>query len=155
MEIGNEMKQTLDLPDVSQVGIVVKDLDKSINYFEKLGLGPFIRPELKFTEKICYGKPAEFEVALGFCSLGSIEMELIQPVSGESIYHEYLETSGEGLHHLGFDVQDMDARLERYQKMGLKVILLVRREGGGAAYLDTGKTGGVIIELIQRESRRA
>ena len=139
MEIDNEIKQKLDLPDVSQIGVVVKDLEKSIAYFESLGLGPFIRPELKFTEKYCYGKPAEFELALGFCSLGSIEMELIQPVSGESIYHEHLEKCGEGLHHLGFDVQDMDARLERYQKMGLKVILLARREEGGGAYLDTGK----------------
>ena len=155
MEIGNEIKQTLDLPDVSQIGIVVKDLDKTIDYYEKvLGLGPFVRPEITFIEKFYDDTAADFEMEMAFCSLGPLEMELIQPVTPPTVYHDFLEKRGEGLHHLGFDVKDMEERLRRYRKMGIKVMQMGRTKVGGFAYLDTEGIGGVLIELIQRAGRR-
>jgi methylmalonyl-CoA/ethylmalonyl-CoA epimerase len=157
--IGVELRQALDLPGVSQIGIVVEDLDKVIAYFESLGIGPFVRPNLKYVDIVQYGQPAdyEFEIALAFCSVGNVEMELVQPISEPSIYWDFLRSKGEGLHHLGFDVDDIHARLERYRKMGIETILSGRSQTGEAiaAYLDTASIGGVYFELLQRKARRA
>lgn len=156
MGSSEQIKETLDLPSVSQVGIIVRDMDKAISYYEKVwGVGPFVRPEIVITDKLYHGLPTDYVSIMGFCSLGSIEMELIQPISGPSIHLDFLQKRGEGLHHLGFDVKDMDSRVERYRKMGIEVTLSGRTSAGGFAYLDTEIIGGVIIELIQRKGRRA
>lgn len=156
MEIDHEMREKLRLPDVSQIGVVVRDLDKTIEYYEKvLSLGPFVRLEFPFTETFYYGKPVDSLWTLGFCSLGPVELELIQPITGPSVYEDFLKEKGEGIHHLGFDVKDMDEKLAICQKMGIQVI----QNGWGAtcrfAYLDTVRIGGITIELVEREGRRA
>ncbi len=155
-----EMRQTLDLPEMSQIGIVVKDLERAIGFYEDtLGLGPFTRSGVDFNlvfETIeLRGERVETEFLMGFAALGSLELELIQPVRGPSLYREFLERGGEGLHHLCFDVDDLDERLKRYRSMGLPTLMEGRTPNGGFAYLDTEKIGGVIIELVQRPSRRA
>jgi len=156
--INENLFKKLELPPVSQIGVVVKDMDKTIEHYEKvLGLGPFVRPDVTFKEKHYYGKPVNSEWIMGFCSLGSVELELIQPITGPTIYHDFLQEKGEGLHHLGFDVKDIDKKLALCKEMGIKSIsngtamdMAARFE-----YLDTTEIGGVIFELIQREKRRA
>jgi methylmalonyl-CoA/ethylmalonyl-CoA epimerase len=156
MEIRGEKMQSLDLPNLSQVGIIVRDLDKAIAYYEKVwGVGSFIRPEIIITDKFYYGSQVDYVSIMGFCSFGSMEMELIQPVTGPSIHLDFLKKKGEGLHHFGFDVKDLDLRLERYREMGINVIQSGRTSQGGFAYLDTQSIGGVVVELIQRKARRA
>ncbi len=155
-----EMRQTLDLPEMSQIGIVVKDLERAIEYYEDtLGFGPFTRSGVDFNLVFDYielrGERVETEFLMGFAALGSLELELIQPVRGPSLYREFLERGSEGLHHLCFDVDDLDERLKRYRSMGLPALMEGRTPNGGFAYLDTEKIGGVIIELVQRPSRRA
>lgn len=156
METDHEMRERLRLPDVSQIGVVVRDLDKTIEYYEKvLSLGPFVGLEFPFTETFYYGKSVDSRWMLGFCSLGPVELELIQPVTGPSVYEDFLKEKGEGIHHLGYDVKDMDEKLAICQKMGIQVI----QNGWGATcrfvYLDTVRIGGIVIELIEREGRRA
>lgn len=156
MELGKEMKEMLKLPEVSQIGIVVHDLKKAVAYYERvLGLGPFVLPEIHYTDKYYYGKPINSEWVMAFCSLGPIELELIQPITRPTIYHDFLEEKGEGIHHLGFDVKDMDVRLADCQRMGIKILQSGRTPYGGFAYLDTTQIGGAICELIQRRARRA
>ena len=156
MKLGKEIKDILKLPEVSQVGIVVRDLKKTVAYYERvLGLGPFVLPEIHYTDKHYYGKPVDSEWLMAFCSLGPIELELIQPITRPTIYHDFLAEKGEGIHHLGFDVKDMDVRLADCQRMGIKILQIGRTPYGGFAYLDTAQTGGAICELIQRRARRA
>lgn len=154
MEINIELKEKLNLPAMSQIGIVVRDLDRAVTYYEKLGLGPFVKPEISYTDIFYHGRPVTAKWIMGFCSLGQIEMELAQPVSGPNVYQDFLEVKGEGIHHLGFDVKNMDERLERYGKMGIRVLQSGRTPYGGFAHLDITDIG-VIIEIIQRKSRRA
>jgi len=156
MKIDQKIRDKLHLPDISQVGMVVKDMDKTIEYYEKvLGLGPFVRPEISYIEKFYYGKPVDSTWIMGFCSLGPVELELIQPVIGPTVYHDFLKEKGEGIHHLGFDVKDMDEKIALCKKMGIQIIQSGRGSTSCFAYLDTVEIGGVIFELIQRESRRA
>ncbi|MDO9542009.1 MAG: VOC family protein, partial [Kiritimatiellia bacterium] len=154
MEINKELKEKLNLPAMSQICIAVRDLDRAVAYYESLGLGPFVKPEISYTDVFYHGRPVTSKWIMGFCSLGQIEMELSQPVSGPNIYQDFLETKGEGIHHLGFDVKDMDERLVRYEKMGVRVLQSGRTPSGGFAYLDTTEIGGAIFEIIQRKSRR-
>ena len=156
MEVNQEIIKKLNLPDMSQIGIVVKDLDKTLEYYEKiLGLGPFVELKIPYSDKYYKGKPADFFFRFGFCSLGPVELEVIEPVTPPTIYHDFLEEKGEGIHHIGFDVEDMDEIISRCKELGIDVLQIGRTPVGGFAYLNTEKTGGVIFEIIQRKGRRA
>lgn len=142
----------LSLPDVSQVGVVVKDLDKAVNYYASVfGIGPF-----RFVERHYEGvtirdrDDASYSVRIAIAPMGQVDFELIQVTEGESIHLEFLERRGEGLEHLGFHVSDLDAEIERFKKCGIGVLQSARRPGGGYAYMDTEEIGGIIFELIQR-----
>lgn len=159
MTPSSNLIQKLDLPNLSQIGFVVKDIDRAIEYYEKtVGLGPFIRSdrdiqiEFEFIEY--RGKKVDSRWIMAFASLAPVELELVQPLSGPTIYNEFFQGGGEGLHHLGFDVKDIEARVERYQSMGIQIIQQGRTKTGGFAYLDTKKIAGTIFELIQRPARR-
>jgi len=153
----NEMKRALGLPDASQICVASWDLMKTIRYCESvLGMGPFVTPEIHYPEKYYLGKPIpDSEWIMGFASLGPIEFEISQPVTGPCIYRDFLERHGEGLHHIGFDVKSLDEKLERCAKLGIRVLSMGRTPAGGFAHLDTASEGGPIIEIIQRKARRA
>lgn len=156
MQLSRTLQETLDLPEPSQVCIAVHDLDKAVEYYTNvLGFGPFVRPEIHYDEKVYRGQPITSEWEMAFCSLGPIELELTQSLTPPNLYHDFLQEHGEGLHHIGFDIPDMDARIERYENIGIHVLMSGRTATGGFAHLDTTAVGGVIIELIQRSARRA
>jgi len=127
---------------VDQIGIVVKDLEKTMRFCEKiLGVKSFSTME----RDLGYAK-----LKTGFFWLGNIQIELIQVVEGRTIHSKFLEERGEGIHHLGFFVKDIEKELDRLKKEGIKV--LERGEVLGVAkfaYLDTEKALGFILELIQ------
>jgi len=127
---------------VDQIGIVVRDVEKYVKLYEKMfGVEPFPTVESAINS-------AKLKIVL--FELGEVEIELIQVLEGESIHSRFLEEKGEGLHHLGFFVKDIEKDLARLEKEGIKV--LERGEVLGTvkfAYLDTEKTLGVVLELIQ------
>jgi catechol 2,3-dioxygenase-like lactoylglutathione lyase family enzyme len=155
VEIDQQIVDTLGLPAVSQIGIVVKDIPKTIEFYQNvLGLGPFVIPDIVYDEIHYYGKVVDSKFKMAFCSLGPVEMEIIQPVSGPTIYHDFLKKKGEGLHHLGFDVKDIEKKLALCRKLGIRIIQGGQGSTSHFEYLDTEEIGGVIFELIQREKRR-
>lgn len=98
-----------------QIGVVVEDLDKAINNLTNIfGIGPFRvidwPPEDRTDiQKYYHGEPADFTARMAFTELGPVELELIQPVSGISIWDEFLQESGGGIHHIRFNVEDIDS----------------------------------------------
>ena len=82
------------LPPVSQVGLVVRDLDKTAAfYYSTFGIGPFsIMPEVKFEGVILRGQPTNAKIKVAFAQSGSLQIELIQPLEGENIYTEFLRS---------------------------------------------------------------
>ncbi len=134
---------------ILQVGLVVKDMDKSINRLSKLGFGPFI-PKLlpKSTRPGPKAKPMLGKVDVQRTMLGNVELELCQPVSGESPHRDFLDAKGEGIQHILFSVPDLEAELDRFNKLGAKVLMHLTFNGGGLAYVDLNACG-FIIELIQ------
>ncbi len=154
------LAKVLRLPKLGQVGIVVKDIEKTAKYYtDTFGLGPWFRAGLS-DEEHNQGekKRLDFEVDLVMAFSGKIQFELIKHIKGDrNIYLDHLDKCGEGLHHLGFFVSDFDRKLEAVDKMGIGVlqsgvIKSVGKAGGSVtkyAYLDTVKIGGIIFELIQ------
>jgi methylmalonyl-CoA/ethylmalonyl-CoA epimerase len=144
-----DVRKKLQLPEVGQIGVVVKDVDRTIDFLQStFGLGPFRVQELEAPNVWDRGREKHVKARLAFAALGQVELELIQIVEGDSVHLEFLREHGEGLHHLGFKVKDFQAKLEQAKAMGFEV-LQTGPTGRLYAYLDTRQTGGVIIELIE------
>jgi methylmalonyl-CoA/ethylmalonyl-CoA epimerase len=150
----DELKQRLELPEVSQIGVVVEDLDRVASFLESsFGLGPFRVEEVEAPNVWDRGQEKHIKARLGFAMMGQVELELIQIVEGDSVHLEFLRQHGEGIHHLGFRVEDFEAKLERAKAMGFEV-LQTGPVGRFYAYLDTRREGGMIFELIEANGRR-
>ncbi|MCX6397503.1 MAG: VOC family protein [Propionibacteriales bacterium] len=108
-------------------------------------------PDIRFDPESCTfrGRPADFTVHVALGYLGDLQLEIIQPVSGESIYTEFLSSSPAGLHHLCFEVDDMPAALERAAAAGVDVVQAGSMMGGAMefAYLDGSEHGVPYVEL--------
>jgi len=138
---------------IHHIGAVVKDVDKTAEYYESLGMGSFERLILNPKERTMRGKPADdLKLKIRMAHVEPTRFELIEPVAGEgSIWKEFLESKGEGIHHLAFLVDDIDKEEAELVKKGLNVIFKVRFvNGGGTTYFETDKIGGVTFELFQR-----
>ncbi len=135
-----------------QIGIVVENIDKTVEYYEKVfGFGPFERREANFPDATYHGEVSGYRGKRAFFYLGPIQIELIELIDGKTIHEDFLKEKGEGLHHIAFEVNDMKESQRNAAEAGLKVTQsFTRPDGSGFAYLDTDKTGGVIFELIQR-----
>jgi len=94
-----------------------------------------------------HGKPAEWKVKISNAKVGNSELELLEPSGGESLLQEFLDTQGEGLHHIGYLVDDVRGEIEKLTKRGVKVLTSANLDERGFAYLDTGVAGGIITEL--------
>ncbi len=145
------VKEKLPFSRVDQIGVLVRDMDKAVEYYESLGMGPFESLNVKATDRKVYGKPADDVKNLAkVARRGRLHFELIQPISGQSVQKEFLERHGEGINHLGFFVDDIEKEKAKLEKKGFKAISEGKFVGGGGfAYFDTHKVGGVMFELIQ------
>jgi methylmalonyl-CoA/ethylmalonyl-CoA epimerase len=137
--------------EIVQVGVVVKDLEKTVEYLTSLGLGPFSIRTVTHPSATVHGEKAFYEVRLAKSQQGPVELELIEYQKGSTIHKEFLDAKGEGLHHIKFTVRDFDATLDKFARKGIGALQMDRPVGGGGmAYLDTTKTGGLMIEISQR-----
>jgi methylmalonyl-CoA epimerase len=131
---------------------VVKDIDRAIQYYTStFGMGPFSVLDVDMEGVLLRGKPTSAKIKVAFADSGPLQVELIQPVEGKSIYTEFLDSKGEGLHHLAFQVDDLDTMLTGLAKEGIEPIWQQRlpQFGIAFAYLNTDRIGGVIFELIE------
>ena len=134
------------------VGVVVKDMDKTIDYLSSLGMGPFESPPAPdFVELLFRGKPCNFDLKGCSTRIEGVEIELLQPVSGQSPHQEFLDSKGEGIQHIAFAVDDLEKAVEKLTKQGIGLLLYGKaKDGGGFAYLSIGEVGGILVELFQK-----
>ena len=138
---------------VIQVGLVVRDVEKTVERLTSLGIGPFnpmvLPPE---REEWFRGKRMYADFKIYGAMIGDIQLELIQPLSGDSPHKEFLETKGEGIQHIACAVEDVEKEVGKLTKEGATTLMRAKFPGGrGVAYMDLD-AGGLIIELIQRKS---
>src|SRR5271155_2112524 len=147
----------LKLERLVRIGIVVSDLNQTTRLLNSLfGIGPFrtvewpTRPESKYEYR---GVEEHIRLAQGFVQLGSVEIELIQPLEGErNAYKEFLDKTGGGIHHVLFEISDIDPVLQELAKSGVTVLQSGTgiRPGTRWALLDTQDLVGFLVELRHR-----
>ena len=138
--------QKYPFTSVDQVGIVVRDVEATARAYEAfLGEGAFNIVEGEAPAVLSDGRETMIKGRLGFAHLGSLQIELIQILDGESVHVDWLEKNGEGIHHLGRYTATFDEDLEKFRKLGVGVLQCgqgMRRN----VYLDTRP---FILELIE------
>jgi len=139
---------------LTQVGVVVRDVNKVVERLSSLGIGPFEPKVLPPDRNEWFrGKPMDADFNIQAARVGNVELELIQPLKGESPHKEFLETKGEGIQHVMFAVDDFEKELDRLTKQGVEVLLRAKFPGGsGVAYLDLG-AANFVIELVQKRQQ--
>jgi catechol 2,3-dioxygenase-like lactoylglutathione lyase family enzyme len=146
-------KEKVVARQMHQVCVVVRDLQAAVErYWNLFGIGPwqfytFRAPEL--TDPVIHGKPQPYSMRIALAYMGDVQWELIQPLSGPSIYQEFLDDHGEGVHHVALGVDDYDDTIAAMRKQGVDVLMSGCWNGTGFSYLDTEKNLGVIVELFK------
>ena len=134
------------------ISIVVRDAQKTQKYYESIGIGPWMDyPPMKEYVKI--NVPDEngfYNLKIKCVQIGPVQLQLVEPGEGDSLYKDHLEEKGEGVFHIGFEVNDISATDAKIEAMGLNVLSSGRRENGsGFSYLDTASEAGVVLLVRQ------
>ena len=131
---------------LDHVGIAVRSLDKALRpYVDGLGLS------VDGTEEV-----AGERVRVAFLPVGETRIELLEPTAEDSPIARFIQRRGEGIHHLCFQVADLEAALERLKKAGVPLVDESPRAGAGGsriAFVHPRGTGGVLIELTEAEEK--
>ncbi|MFO7895742.1 MAG: methylmalonyl-CoA epimerase [Candidatus Cloacimonadales bacterium] len=131
---------------VSHIGIAVKNLDAAVKIYQQLGL------ELEATEVVESQK-----VKVAFLPVGKeVRIELLEATSPESPIAKFIEKKGEGVHHIAFATDNLQARLDQLAEDGVRLIDKAPRPGAhqaDIAFLHPKATGGVLLELCQEKHK--
>jgi methylmalonyl-CoA/ethylmalonyl-CoA epimerase len=141
---------------VVQIGVVVRDVEKSAkNYAEFFGVEvpKIIISETEDKAKTrYYGKPTKARVRQAFFNFDNISLELLEPVDGPSTWKDFLDSKGEGLHHIAFEVKDMDDKIAQMKDRGMPLSQQggwTGGSGGRYAYFESEKKLAMILELLE------
>ena len=132
--------------------IVVKDIEKTKSYYESIGIGPWVNypPLVEYTKLNVIDEKGFFDTRFVYTHVGNLQLQLAQPGEGKTIYKDFLETRGEGVFHIGFEVDDVDAVEKQLTEDEMKVLASGRRDdGSGFSYLDTREQAGVTLLVRQ------
>ena len=123
------------------IGIVVEDIEKSRKRYEKIfGIKVGMKP---YEDK-------NIKVKILFFDLGDVKIELIEPV-GESGVSRFLEKKGEVLHHLAYEVRDINKTVKNLKEKGANIIEPVDAYEGRVAFIHP-KDVGILIEFVESKN---
>ncbi len=127
---------------ISHVGIAVTSIEEATPFYrDVLGM------EFEGTEEV-----AEQKVKVAFFVVGESRIELLEPTAADSPVARFLEKNGPGVHHVAYEVADLEQRLEQLKSEGVRLIDENPRTGAHEtqiAFLHPKASGGVLTELCQ------
>lgn len=129
---------------IDHIGIAVRDLDAACATYQEL-----LGAQLSGRERV----PGQGVEVAFLCLPGDACIELISPLSDDSAVAKFLDTRGEGMHHVCLLVEDIEAALARLAEQGVPLVDAVPRdgaEGSQIAFLHPKALGGVLLELKQK-----
>ena len=147
--------ESLGSTTLAQVAIVVRDIEEACRRWSAL-LGQPI-PNVITTQPgdevamAFRGAPSNAQAKLAFFSLGPVQLELIEPLGGQSTWQEALEQKGEAVHHLAFWVEGMQKSVDFLRGQGVPMIQRGDMGEGQYAYFDGEERLGVTLELLERK----
>jgi methylmalonyl-CoA epimerase len=128
---------------LDHVGVAVRSLEEALRPFrDGLGLDVGGREEV-----------ASERVRVAFLPVGETRLELLEPTAPDSAIARFLERRGEGVHHLCFEVDDLEQALARLRKQGVPLVDETPRPGAGGcrvAFVHPRGTAGVLVELKEK-----
>jgi catechol 2,3-dioxygenase-like lactoylglutathione lyase family enzyme len=141
------------LAKITHFAWVVNDVRKVDAYYTSLGFKSFSAIDHNISlDRVYRGQPGTFEMWLGWDRTGDAPLEWVQQITGPDVYVEYGKKHGEGFHHLGVNVNDMDEAVKLMTARGAPAAQdaswKASKGKGRAVYLDTDPQGGVTLELI-------
>ncbi len=140
--------------EMVQVGIIVKDIEKSARHWARF-LGNeempdiFLAAESELNPTEYNGKATDASARLAFFQLDNITVELIEPVGGPSTWQEFLDTKGEGIHHIAFNIKGMKSYIKAFEENGIPMVQHGGWDTGEYSYMDGSGSLALIIELLE------
>jgi methylmalonyl-CoA/ethylmalonyl-CoA epimerase len=127
---------------VEHIGIAVKNMSEAVALYTKLlGIDPY-KTETVESE----------QVSTVFFQLGETKIELLESTHPDGVITKYIEKKGEGMHHIAYEVTDIQAEMERMKKEGFTLLSETPKKGADnklVCFLHPKSAGGVLIELCQ------
>ena len=142
------------VPALDHLSVAVKDIEKTGRFlYSTFDIGPWdITNYNPLRDEITVGEfPMSLKRALGM--VGPLKLELIQPVAGKTIWGEFIDTYGEGLHHLAVRTPNYDEMVEEVRARGGKLIFVKNLAGTRSCFIVT-KPGGLILEFTETGTQR-
>ena len=138
-------------PFPEHIGVVVENAEKAIEYLSstyKISHSQIVGDYAPSNKELLAGK--DFKVKVATAEMGSMKLELLEPLNEESILAQFLRERGEGLHHIAFSVSNLDQVIAKFKAQGVEMLVGGRVEGLRWVYMDTSrKPGGVITEFLE------
>lgn len=132
----------MSINKLNHIGIAVESLEGALPFYrDSLGL-PYEGSE----------EVAEQKVKVAFLGVGASRVELLEPTSDDSPIAKFLAKNGPGVHHLAYEVADLEAALEQLKQQGVRLIDETPRRGAHntrIAFIHPKATGGILTELCQ------
>jgi len=132
----------MQIGKLSHIGIAVESIDSQRKYYEEvLGL------KIEGIEEV-----KDQKVRVAFIPVGDTRVELPEPTSDDSPVRKFLEKKGTGVHHMAYEVQNLEAALDKARASGMRLIDEKPRIGAGGiriAFLHPKSTSGVLTELCE------
>ncbi len=127
---------------LDHIGIAVSDLESAISTYEKL------------LNRTCYKREvvAKQSVETAFFKTGESKVELLAATGSESVIQKFIEKRGEGLHHVAFEVNDIEEEIHRLKKEGFTLLSETPSTGADnkkIVFLHPKESNGVLVELCQ------
>jgi methylmalonyl-CoA/ethylmalonyl-CoA epimerase len=145
---------TTPFRQLHHICLVVNDIDKTVAYYESLGIGPWqdYPPLTEYTRLEVLNPEAFHQMKYRFVDLDNFQLQLCQPPDLDCPQRRFLDTRGEGVFQLGFE-SDVDAAVAQGTALGLDVIMRGQRDNGsGFVYFDTLDDAAVV--LMARKTAR-
>lgn len=129
---------------INHIAIAVRNIEESARFYQDvLGL------TLSGIETV-----TEQKTKVGFFKIGETNIELVQPTEPDSPVAKFLETKGQGIHHICFEVDNLEAEIEECLKKGATMVDMKPRHGAHntkVAFIHPKSSGGVLIELCEQQ----
>lgn len=144
---------------IVQIGVLVKNAAKAAKMWaEFLNLPiPPVKETLPYSATGAHylGKPCEGRIRQAAFNLDNIQIEFIEPIEdgNDSFWLECLKQQGEGIHHIAFEVEDMDYEVQVCDSQGMACIQRGSFPGGCYAYIDARERLGIILEYLEHYNR--
>jgi len=132
----------ITLKKINHIGIVVASLEETMPFY-----GGMLRLTFKGVEEV-----AGYRVKVAFFQIGESKIELLEPTGQGSFLASFLTEKGPGIHHIAYEVEDLETAIKEFEAKGVKMIDRSPRQGAhGArvAFIDPESSQGILTELCQ------